>query len=89
MTQPTPTMTIPMQNELEAILATDPLKLTADDLNLLINHYRVKRLQFDAVEAKPKTIDTVREKLSAEASAAASREAMQRLLGMPIGGVDQ
>ncbi len=64
------------------LFTIDPLNITVEDTDLLIMHYRAKRLQFIKLEDKPKTVEKTRgPKLDAEASKSEIANVLGRLIG--------
>lgn len=68
---------------IESLFHVDPLDLTSSDLSLLAQHYRNKRLMFQKMEEKPKSVERTRgPKLDADAS----KEHINNILLSLVGG---
>lgn len=64
------------------LFTIDPLEVTVEDADLLIMHYRAKRLQFIKLEDKPKTVEKTRgPKLDAESSKSEIANVLGRMIG--------
>lgn len=67
---------------IQTLFNIDPLNLTVEDADMLILHYRSKRLQFLKLEDRPKSVEKTRgPKLDPEASKASIHAALGRLIG--------
>jgi len=53
----------------DTLFQVDPLNLTKEDLISLVRYYRAQRLNFQALEARPKQVRSSRTAMSPEASA--------------------
>lgn len=49
-----------IESPLQYLLETDPLHLTEEDITKIVQHYRASRISWEAMEAKPKTVDRFR-----------------------------
>lgn len=49
-----------IESPLAHLLETDPLNLTAEDITLIVQHFRASRISWEAMEAKPKTVTRFR-----------------------------
>lgn len=73
-----------MSPTLVNLLQTDPLSWTEPDLIFLIKYYRMKRLEFDSLAKKPRTVRASRgQGLSKEATKAKLDELLGSLVGSP------
>lgn len=67
---------------IESLFHIDPLDLTSSDLSLLAQHYRNKRMMFQKMEEKPKSVERSRgPKLDPEASKAQINSILLSLVG--------
>ena len=66
---------------IEHLFTIDPLDITADDLLLLIAHYRGTRLQYNKLAEKPKAVEKSRgPKLTPEETKAEAQKVLDQMM---------
>lgn len=80
---PIPTGSTDLSLPIQWIFDLDPLNLTEENLTSLVRYYRAERLNFEALEKRPKAIKSTRGPAMADDKA---QEALKAILSGAIGG---